>query len=434
MAGVEEDVVADVVDKKNVVKCFDNKKIVIIFDKNFVVMKNVIGTPARGEHFFPREIQVQTIIDHLSNGNNLQIAAPRRIGKTSILWYLLDNGLQGYVYVYIDTEAVNDENEFFKKLLKELLRVEQISGSGTLRSLFQKGEKFLKRIKSIRILDPGIEFSDDAGPVDYKEDLVNFLLGMQLDNGARLVILLDEFPQTIQNIVDRHNGDLQPAKKFLQSNREIRLNPDIASKVSFIITGSIGLNHTVAAISSSAFINDLASVEVDQMTENEARDFLQALLQPRQLQISKHAEDYMLKRIEWLIPFHIQLAVQEIIQLARKGLLEEVTTDLIDKAFDSIVQLRNNNHFEHYLTRLKKQFKGEALSYVIDLLDRLAREGTIERTAIVDLSVKYHLHDHWRHVIETLMYDGYINNSGDANTYRFNSPIVRMWWQRFAGK
>ena len=53
-------------------------------------MKNVIGLPARGENFYQRTREVAKVTQALANGNNIQITAPRRVGKTSILWYLLE--------------------------------------------------------------------------------------------------------------------------------------------------------------------------------------------------------------------------------------------------------------------------------------------------------------------------------------------------------
>lgn len=75
-------------------------------------MKNKVGIPARGNDFFKRETEVQKILLRLADGNNLQITAPRRVGKTSILWHLRDNKINGYTYVYIDTEAVADTEDF----------------------------------------------------------------------------------------------------------------------------------------------------------------------------------------------------------------------------------------------------------------------------------------------------------------------------------
>lgn len=396
-------------------------------------MKNVIGPPARGVSFFPRTQIVNEILALLET-SNLQIVAPRRIGKTSILFFLLDKKLQDHIYVYVDTEAVDEENEFFKKVLKEILRSEAVRQSSRIKKFVEQGNRFLKRIKSIHVLGQEVAFEDNSDGVDYKEDLLNLLIGLELDDSAKLVILLDEFPQTIQNILDRNNGNSEPAKKFLQSNREIRLHPEVLSKVKFIITGSIGLNHTVAAVECSAFINDLASLEVGPLSKQEAADFLQQLLTTKELAITAETSHYLFDRLEWLIPFHIQLAVQEIMSMARLHSVKDVTPDLIDQAFHAIIQARNNNHFEHYYSRLRKQFKGSELEYVRDVLDALALSGTIKKAEIFGISAKHDLQSRWRTIIEVLVYDGYINNIGDHNVYRFNSPIVRMWWQKFICK
>ena len=61
-------------------------------------MKNIVGSPARGATFLKRQGEIEKIINRLQNGNNIQIAAPRRIGKTSILFYLLDNEVKPFEF------------------------------------------------------------------------------------------------------------------------------------------------------------------------------------------------------------------------------------------------------------------------------------------------------------------------------------------------
>lgn len=69
-------------------------------------MKNVIGLPARGTSFYQRNREIEKVTRALANGNNIQITAPRRVGKTSILWYLLDNNIDDRHYIYILTLKV----------------------------------------------------------------------------------------------------------------------------------------------------------------------------------------------------------------------------------------------------------------------------------------------------------------------------------------
>lgn len=391
-------------------------------------MKNIIGSPARGDSFFPREREIQKILNSLNNGNNLQIAAPRRIGKTSILFHLMDNKIGNYVYTYIDTEAINTESGFFKKLLKELVKVEEIRQSQRINNLFKTGNKFLKKIKSIKVLGHGIDFHEEDDEADYLNDVENFLSGMQLEDDRQLVILMDEFPQTIQNIVIENNGDVTAAKHFLQTNRELRMNPEINGKVRFIVTGSIGLNHTVAAIDATAFVNDLNSLQVEPLTQKEAMELVHELLQPKKIAIEDNVCKYLLQKIEWLIPFHIQLAVQELLFVDHAN--NKIVYQEIDASFNRIIEARNNNHFEHYSSRLKQHFKNNDFKFAQKLLCLIAESGTVETGVLYNLSVEYEVQENWKKIVDILIYDGYINNVGDKNIYRYNSPVVRMWWNK----
>jgi AAA+ ATPase superfamily predicted ATPase len=252
-------------------------------------MRNVVGNPARGENFFRRDKEVRKILKSIENDNNIQIAAPRRVGKTSILFHLLDAGVKGYKYVYVDTESVDSEEIFYKKLLKEIVK---LPGIEPLAEKFLKAAGSLARkIKSLKVMEVGIDWQEGPADVSYYEDLVHLLCGIQLDEGMRLVLLIDEFPQTILNIVKR--GGVDMAVAFLQSNRTLRLHPEINQKVRFIYTGSIGLNHTVASIDSTAFINDLNTLEIEPLRPAEARSFLDELLKARGVSMKPSAQDHL---------------------------------------------------------------------------------------------------------------------------------------------
>jgi len=78
------------------------------------VMKIVIGQATRGEDFFPRPKITNEIWAKLEAGSNVLLVAPRRIGKSSILFDLLDNPKEGYIVIYYTSESVNNHNEFYK--------------------------------------------------------------------------------------------------------------------------------------------------------------------------------------------------------------------------------------------------------------------------------------------------------------------------------
>jgi hypothetical protein len=396
-------------------------------------MKNIVGSPARGNNFYQRNREIQNLIYKIQSGNNIQIAAPRRIGKTSILHYLKDNQIEGYYYVFIDTESIDNETDFYKKLFQEIIKSDSISKSKKLINLLnKKSNKFLDKIKSVQILGSSIELNESTTNIDYYEDLQNLLCGLELENNKRIILLIDEFPQTIQNIIDNNKEEGEKnAIKFLQTNRQLRQNPAVSDKVTFIYTGSIGLTYTVSKINSTAFINDLNSVEVLALEPKEGIDFLRQLLLSYKETIGNKVAEYLMQKIEWLVPFHIQLAVQEIMAIKGKAI---ITKEIVDQAFTKIVEARNNNHFDHYYSRLRTHFKKEEVLFSNELLQKIADENTLTKGTIYDLSVKYHLEAECKRILETLVYDGYINNNDDVNSYRFNSPILRMWWQKYICK
>lgn len=388
-------------------------------------MKNIVGTPARGENFFRREAEVEKILTSLDNNNNIQIAAPRRVGKTSILFHMLDNRIGGYRYVYVDTESVDSEEAFYKKLLKEILKLEGMESAAA--RLLKAGGIIARKIKSIKVATVGIDFQEGDHDVSYYDDLVHFLSGLGEEEQSQLILLIDEFPQTILNVVSKYGVDA--AIHFLQSNRTLRLNPDIVGKVRFIYTGSIGLNHTVAAIDSTAFINDLNTLEIGPLSQSDGRTLLAELLAFRNASIKPEARDYLLRKLEWLIPFHIQLLVQE---LLRQELSENrIDISHVDRAFDEIIAARNENHFAHYFSRLRVQFKGDDLRYAMAILQLVAQTGTVTSAQLLDQATLLNTREQYRNILEILVYDGYINNTGDPGLYRFNSPVVRTWWLKY---
>ena len=391
-----------------------------------MVMKNVVGSPARGDNFFNRDREISKILRSIGNGNNIQIAAPRRVGKTSILFHMLDKGVEGYKYVYVDTESIDSEEDFYKKLLKEIVKLPGLQSAAV--KFLKTAGLLARKIKSVKVMEVGVDIQDEQGAVSYYEDLTHFLSGIQLDAGEQLILLIDEFPQTIRNILS--SLGINAANRFLQSNRALRLHPDIVNKVRFIYTGSIGLNHTVAAIDSTAFINDLNTLEVEPLRREEAGLLLEGLLGARGVIIEPSARDYLLKKLEWLIPFHIQLLVQELLILNLPD--GSINFGDIDRAFEEIIAARNENHFSHYFSRLMMQFnEDKEIKYVLTILRTLAESGAISRKELLEQAAVFDVIERSRNIIEILVYDGYINNAGDKAIYRFNSPVVRNWWYKY---
>lgn len=380
-------------------------------------MKNVVGQAVRGKDFWDRKSELAKIWNAIENGTHPLLVAPRRVGKTSIMYKILDDPKDDYAVVYVNTESSDSENEFWHRLFNALMD-EEFKNKNKLRlkSFYEN----LKTISIKKISTSGIEF-DDGKVLDYAEAFERLV--KEIDSDKKLIIMMDEFAQTIENIIKY--ASIREAESLLKTHRTLRQNPKITAKVTFIYAGSIGLESVVAKLDAMKFINDLNSIKVTPLSKDEAAEFAHSL----NALIKSDEIFYLLERIEWLIPFYIQLIIQEIHTLGLEKSLHVISKETIDQAIERALDHRN--HFEHWLARIKGAFEKDEFKFAKEILNQLSEHGILESKEISNFADKYALlHDQAKEIIHALVYDGYINNNENPKIYRFNSPILKLWWYK----
>lgn len=388
-------------------------------------MQNIVGQIASKGDFFMRTKEIKRIKMNLRAGANIQIAAPRRVGKSSILYYFLDYPDDGFIHIYFQVESARSKNDFYRKLYKEIIKSDAVgTGKKFLEQFKSAGNLFLGKLKGIKVAGSGFDFQD-AEEIDYEEELLNLLLGLELGED-RLILMVDEFPEVILNIVEDNKGDIVEAKNFLQSNRELRNNAKLNRKVQFIYTGSNSLNLTVGNLDSSSLINDLTAVPVFPLIEQESKDLIISVLKTYGFTISNEMLDYVIGKVEWTIPFYFQLIIHEIINDIEPG--DEITERVINCAFITALEQRNDHHFEHYVKRLKRVFNADERKFIQIFLCLLCEKTTIDKEEAINLATGILTEEQTKRLLESLKYDGYIINQSEV-VYKFNSPILKNWWK-----
>jgi hypothetical protein len=386
------------------------------------------GSPAEGEEkYFPRPAITEKIWRKIENGEHLQLTAPRRVGKTSILKHLARQPRPGYLVKYVIVQSVDRENEFYKLLFNELIEDQRIFGQ--LGSYFRQAsgvaKDYINRIKSISASE--LTF-DHAASLDYEAELKRLIRAIDED-GETIILEVDEFPHAVENIL---KSDPQAGIRFLQSTREFRQDDRLSRKVQFIFTGSIGLGNIVKKIGQSNLIMDLAPVPVPPLSREEATLFIRELLQGLRefhgidLPLTETCIGDLLDRIEWLIPYSIQIVVDELCDLHEEGTMPD--TQAVDEAFLRIIRNRykHDHYFEHWKSRLKSAFDDLAqYNLAREVLNLLAANLPFDRAIFHDLAVKHGVADP-HYVQGVLEYDGYMNEH--EGRFRFNSPILKAWW------
>ena len=392
-------------------------------------MRNIIGQPVSGSDYFKREKIINKIYRRLENGSDLYLSAPRRVGKTSTMFYLRDSPRENYAFVYINTESINDTEQYFKRLFEILLDSEAVK---ILISKYEKTkilfENITGRVKKIGLFGVELELGEKSNG-KYSEEFAALL--KKLNTGTeKIVLMIDEFPSTIENI-HRVQG-LNEALQFLKTNRTIRqesLAENMGkNRIQFIYTGSIGLQQVVNELDIPEAINDLNEIEVEPLSITEARLFTQKLLSAAKVPIKNNdirVIDYLIEKIDWLMPFYIQLTVQELIdEYDNNG--EELTVEIVDAAFEKTCNRRNNIHFDSYYKRLEEAYSEREYALAIKILNLIAEQEKTKKEELMNFDENQKL---IKSIVERLEYDGYIGRL--QNEYYFLSPILRRWWNKY---
>jgi len=395
-----------------------------------MAMKNIAGQAVRGESFFKRPALVRQFHNKIDSGSSILIAAPRRVGKTSLMLHIHDNPIPQCHFIYLITESVNNENEYFKRFLDEIFETEFLS---SLQKTSKKTSLALKdRMARINEIGKTVKF-DKESRLDFREEFIDIIKSIDLGE-QKLIMMIDEFSQTVENII-ADEGE-RSAVHFLQVNRELRQDPVLNQKLQFVYSGSIGLENIVNRLDAINLVNDLDSMKVPPLSTKESHLLMQELTAAWPTTLSKACRDYILDKIQWYIPFYIQLAVMEISNLLIRSeeetgtVKKRVTKKMIDNAFTLMLERRNA--FEHWQTRLRKAFKKEEYQFAAQVLDSISHNESIDSGEIFNMALKIDVTGPYKDIVNSLVHDGYINNNDEPSLYRFNSPLLRIWWRKNA--
>ncbi len=387
-------------------------------------MRNVIGQHVEGENFFSRNNILEQIYRRVEN-THLFMSAPRRVGKTSIMCHLRDNPKDGFFFILVNTEEINNKEDFYKRLLTEIFDspvVKDIAKANQkAKSLF---EYIGENLKKIGVFGFEVELANQRPKDAYFEQFCDLVSRLD-ESSVQIVLMIDEFPSTIENI--RNDQGEREAINFLQQNRVIRQSASNA--IRFIYTGSIGLPNLVNRLGYPETINDLNVVEVPPLSVDEGKNLAAALLKGHAVPFEDNILDYLMEKIAWLMPFYIQLSVQELIEVFDE-FDSPIDIKMVDKAFSKMYNRRNNVHFVSYYKRLAKAFVTQEEHEMAErILAYLSENDSVSKSFFFPDLKKEEDKRMARYIFETLEYDGYLFYNEEDKTYRFSSPILRNWWK-----
>jgi hypothetical protein len=380
-----------------------------------VHFNTVVGAVAEGDSYLSRPRLARKFWKHVGAGEHLLMAAPRRVGKTSFMRDMEDCPEGRFHPIYLIVESVDDEKDLFRKLYAKA--IEMASGKAELTT---KLNALWKRLK-VDVTTDGLKIS--ATDPDGFNDLLTLLKG--LPDKEHFVFLVDEFSQAVENVRKKHGAEAAIA--MLHKMRELRQDPDVVKRVSFVFAGSVGLEQIVGKLNSSHAINDLLAFDLPPFTNREAMGLIERILHGSEAEMSEAVRTYLLEKLIWLIPFFIQVVMNEVEEILNHEEAVSVTKKVVDQAFTKALAKRN--YYDHWHQRLSVLFDTTERRFAKEVLNLCSAGKPVAMDKVHDIgTTKHALPDSYMDVVRSLMHDGYLVREADSRMLRFASPLLMRWW------
>lgn len=384
--------------------------------EKWVHSNTIVGPAATGTRYFQREYINDEFWREVQKGSHILFVAPRRVGKTSIMKDLAENPPEGYYCIYQNIQAVKTKNEFYKRLFDLFLQcVNKAEKAKTVLAAW------LKKYSIEEIKTSGVKIK--SKDIDYEEEIKNLIPQLK-ELKIHTVIFLDEFAEVINTLNNRQQHE--DAIDILNTLREIRGDADF-KHFTIVFAGSIGLEFVIKSIDRLTLINDLHKIKTGPLTKEEATHFIKQITHGASVQYSDEHETYLKDKISHLLPYYIQLMIEEIDLIAYGKKDTTINQKIIDEAFNNV--LSKGGNFEDWLTRLKK-YQQSNFAFINEILKGCAHKGSMQTQKIYNLAEdpKYNKTDDYMDFVEQLKHDGYLTEDPE-NEFRFISPFLQQYWK-----
>lgn len=379
--------------------------------------KIIIGNTATGKYYFPRPQIEANIWEELSKGNHVLLAAPRRVGKTSVMLAMLENCPKETHCIFKNIQGIKSESEFYQQFFQLIVQC---------LNKFEKGKKWLTDLFAHLTIEEitldGLKFGEKK-PTDFVEEIHKILPKIK-QHGLQVVLLLDELPEVLNNL--HKNGKQNEASNILDRLRQWRQNPEIRGHFSMVLAGSVGIHHVVKTIEGrTADLNDFGIVPFEVLSRAEAVTYIAWATQGATIQYDESLTNHLLSKINHFIPYFINLILDEVNKAARSASNASIAVTHIDAAFEKVV--KTSDHFKEWKNRLMDYFTPTESAFLNEVLIFIAHNNTINTRELFDLAIKHHLEHTYMELVRGLEHDGYITEQGTR--FVFVSPFLQSYWK-----
>ncbi|WP_438022901.1 ATP-binding protein [Sorangium sp. So ce233] len=402
-----------------------------------------VGNWVSGDRFWNRERELWDLKELLDEGANVLIAAPRRVGKTSVMRKLHEELERGsYRCLFLDLQRSQSGEDAIVEL-----------GVATRphQTLWDRAKE-LVRDKAERIESLGTEEFKLTFREHLKQDwqakgerLFEALAGAD----KPVVVFMDELPILVNRLLKGDEYTITPERRKLTDEFLSFLRAQTIkhhSKIRLVVAGSIGLEPVLRQAGLSATINTFNPFELRPWDHETAMGCLEALANNYSVVLLEGAARRMVEKLGSCIPHHVQMFFNHVYNDTKRRAQQEVSLEDVERVYKhSMLSTRGHAELSHMEERLKLVLGERDLPLTLDLLTEAAVVGVLTPGASMTLARESAAiaepgpsgekpRDVLRRIMDVLKHDGYLVDN-DAGAFVFASFLLRDWWKgRFASQ
>ena len=391
--------------------------------------KITIGPPVTDDDFFDREEIIATLWDTLQ-GHSVLLAAPRRVGKSSVMLKLVTEPQAGFEALWLDGQDYAAPEDLVADLAVKAAQLR-----GNLRGFLGKFlAKVATNLEELEIWELKLKLRQQlAGSWRTQGETV---IRDALKPDTKLLIVIDELPMLLHRLIT-HNGDSgrTAAQDLLDWLRHLRQAPEFCRQVRQLVGGSIGFARIASLTGSSHKIADLRPIEVGALERSKARDLAALLLHSRGVVLEEQVMEAFLDQIGTLFPMFIQImtsvVASEVHRRKRPANAELIRECYEQRALGPEFRLC----FEDYYERLDRYYSPEEARVARVLLRELAiAKGSLSKATLLGMYQKTlgQMAEASRFdvLLTCLSDDFYLEETTQAHV-QFKSRWMRDWWRTY---
>lgn len=350
--------------------------------QKYIYPRNIVGAVARDNNFYDREEFIQDLWKILST-KNIFLSAPRRFGKTSIMYHLFDNPKEPWRVVHLELQHIPSPERFILELQQQfssLFTLQQIPTRETWRN---DGKGFFESISQ-----------------------------------EKIIFLFDEFLYMLENF--KKNELVSEFSKWFLSQRQA--NPNCR----FLIASSYSLNFCLKQYRIADDFPDFEEKRIPPFSHNTALEFIDELLLSENKYLEANLKEKILELVGIPVPYFIQIIMAEILN-SKKPLTEQKIEEIYKQR---ILGPDCKQYFYYFFQRISTQgFDFQKIAY--GLLKELSVCDYLSYSQLWELYKEISRREdkiEFESILAYLEDEFYINK--DNGNYSFFCKVLKDWWRR----